>query len=193
LSERIEEKTNVLGLKVYLLKILRYWYLFLVAGFVSFFLAKVYLPYQLKRYEVSAKVLIRDENQKSYMSSVVDELALASGFKNMYNEMEVLNSHKLIVRSLKQLPFYVSYFSEGRVKRNHLFRESPFVVEIDSSHSQIAGVRFNIVPVSNTTFEIQAAGSGTEFYYYKDSLGANASIDLSGEYKFGDTLIAESY
>lgn len=116
---------KTIEVKHYLFKALRYWYLFLCAMGLAYFVAKVYISYQPKTYKTSGKVLIRDENQKSYMSSIVDELALSSGYKNMHNEIEILKSHKLILRTLQKLPFYVSYYSEGDIKKKSFISRFP--------------------------------------------------------------------
>lgn len=174
--------------KVYLKKILKYWYLFLFGVVLSFFLARIYIKYQVKSYETISKILIRDQNQSSYMSSVVDELALSSGYKNMYNEMALLKSFPLITETLKKLPLHATIIRQGEIKSTELYKDSPFQIAIDSNHRIPVGVKFVISPIDNNTFELTARGEALSYDYFKCLDGESFDINLNKKFAYDEQV-----
>lgn len=124
---RGREEQN-LDVKSFLRKYTRYWYFFVIAFIIAFFGARTYNWYKTPVYGVTAKLLIKDEQGSTDL--LLEELDVVSPSKNIENEIEILQSHNLLARTLDKLDFEVSYFLIGDVKVSEVYTDCPFHVEI---------------------------------------------------------------
>lgn len=134
MSERqsvIEEKE--FDLRQFLMKYLRYWYVFAVCIVLAVGAAWFYNWYTSPVYRVAGKLLIKDE-APTPARALLKDLEMSGQAKNLENEIEILRSHKLVSKALEQLEFEVSYFLVGNIKTSEVYLDAPFKVEIDSLH-----------------------------------------------------------
>lgn len=132
MSEResaIEEKE--FDLKSFVIRYFRYWYLFAVFLILSLAAAWFYNWYAQPVYQVSGKLLIKDE-ASTPAKAIMKELDVVGQSKNLENEIEILKSHRLVSQTLNKLGFDVSYFLVGNIKTSEVYLKSPFEVHIDS-------------------------------------------------------------
>lgn len=132
MSEResaIEEKE--FDLKSFVFKYIRYWYLFAIFLVLSLAAAWFYNWYAQPVYQVSGKLLIKDE-ASSPAKAIMKELEVGGQNKNLENEIEILKSHRLVSQALNKLSFDVSYFLIGNIKTSEVYQKAPFVVVADS-------------------------------------------------------------
>ena len=60
----------------------------------------------------------------------------------------------LFEKVIEELNLGISYYQHGFLQSNELFGNSPFKVEVDSSHLQLTGVNFKIIPLNNEEFTL---------------------------------------
>ena len=127
------------------------WQWFALSLIICLGLTAIYLRYTTPRYQSSAKLLIKDEDNPRSKNSFMNatNLGIISNTEGIDNEMEILSSHILATDVVRDLKTYVSYQMKGRVKNLLLYKNQPVTVDIDASHLD------NIkIPISLTiTFE----------------------------------------
>lgn len=115
----VEEPEENIDLHSLLIKYLVYWPWFLVSVLTLLVLSWVYVRFQAPVYNVSASVLIQEEDKKNMSSgggplSAIQDLGMFSMTNNFDNEVEVLHSRTLIKEVVTSLNLYTS-LSEKRL------------------------------------------------------------------------------
>ena len=140
------------------------WKFYVISMVLCVVVGMVYTHYKTRIYQVTAKVLLKD-NEKGTFSSQSDMLA-DFGFRtnnsNVENEIEVLNSKSVVQMAVMHSGLYVRYYVEG------LFTSTP--------------IYKNSSPVQLTILEEDLAGiySPLKFSF---SMGADSVYEVTYEYK----------
>ena len=114
------------------------WQWFLLSMFICLCGALIYLRYAPKVYQVSVKMLIKDDDTRSRRSSANQMLANMQDFGFMTNsagidnEVEILQSRILAHDAVMDLKLYTQYTSLGRIGKRPVYDTQPVSVDIDS-------------------------------------------------------------
>lgn len=181
-----EEET--LDLKVLIIKILSYWYLFVIGVFVAIVLGFVYNRYTPSTYQTTSSVFIKEDKMGIDPTSMMTGLTFKSNI-NIDNEIGILKSFSLTERTLKELEFFnVSYYVTGRVATRELYKETPFNVELDYDSLQVVGNKYSIELIDNEQYRLKSREGRFWLYdYNKDENIAPVELpDYEGVYRFGE-------
>ncbi len=157
----IQEET--IDIKKFLLKILYNWYWFAIAIFIALVGAYMVNRYSTPRYSVTSSIIVRDDTkagrgQLTGYENIIEGMDIFRSKKNIYNEMGILQSYSLAQRALKELKdFEITYVLVGRrgIKESQLYKRSPFVVELDTTHAQTRGHRVNVFILDKKRYRLQ--------------------------------------
>lgn len=114
------------------------WQWFALSVFIFLCGAVLYLRYTSPVYQVSTKILIKDEkNQRGgsgnqMLNNMVD-MGFISNSAGIDNEVEILQSHILARETAMDLKLYVEYKLGGRVKPRLIYKYQPICVDIDTT------------------------------------------------------------
>ncbi len=113
------------------------WQWFLLSLFICLCGAMIYLRYATPVYRVTAKMLIKDDdnrrrNPTNQMLANMEDFGFLSNSEGIQNEVEILQSHSLARDAVKDLKIYVDYYRPGRFKDQMLYKNQPVCVELDS-------------------------------------------------------------
>lgn len=133
--EQNDQETSF-DLKTIVTMFLLNWQWFALSVFVFVCGAFIYLRYASPEYQVSAKVLIKDDNNSrrgsnGQMFANMSELGLISNSTGIENEVEIIKSRILSREAVKDLRLYVQYKVKGLVKSNLIYKTQPVNVDID--------------------------------------------------------------
>lgn len=111
-----------------------------------------YLHFTTPVYNVSASVLIKEDDKKGGSSQGMKGLAdltqigVFSNSQNFDNEIEVLKSKTLIRGVVDELNLYTSYFDKSSVPTQELYKSTPLSVILPSKNAEILqkGAQFKI-------------------------------------------------
>ncbi len=106
-------------------KYLPYWPLFLSFIIIAFAAAWLYMQYTIPQYEINARVLIKDENKGTEDAKALESLDMLSSKKTIDNEMEVIQSKKIIYEVVKNLYLYAPVYKENRFGDKPVYETSP--------------------------------------------------------------------
>ena len=92
-----EEEESDFNLKGFLFTYLRYWYLYIIALIIGCSCAYFYNWYVKPIYNISTKVLIKDDKSTSIgTQELLKDLDVYNVSKNIENEIEILSSRKIL-------------------------------------------------------------------------------------------------
>ena len=110
------------------------WQWFLLSMFIAICGALLYLRYKSPVYQVSAKMLIKEEqpnrsNSRQMLANMQD-LGFMSNSTGIENEVEILKSRILALDAVNDLKLYTTYRSEGRIKRPLIYKTQPINADL---------------------------------------------------------------
>ncbi len=179
--------TSGIDIKRVLNKYLKNWYLFAIALVIAYMYASVKNRYLIPIYSLSTSVLIEDKSNKSILdqrgSISADPLFLNS--KLIDNQIALLKSFSQVRRILAQLDFEVSYYAKGQYIWEEVYKRVPFVVRVDSGHSQMKGTRLDLKFTGKDNFQLWSENIGA----FKKPRNCHFGETISGkEYSFAIVL-----
>ena len=109
-------------------RILRNWYVFLAAAAIGLIFALLFNKYYPKNYKASSVFLLKDEPHQMVMETTLENLNIRETNPKVQNELAVLSSYQLQLKTLQNLNWGVSWEKPGFLKQKSLYREEPFLV-----------------------------------------------------------------
>jgi tyrosine-protein kinase Etk/Wzc len=109
-------------------KYVPYWPLFLFALLLGAAIAFFYLKYTIPLYQANASIIIKDEKKGNEDSKLTESLDLISSKKIVENEIEIIQSRKLMTSVVKKLALYAPVFEAGKIKTDPAYTTSPILV-----------------------------------------------------------------
>jgi tyrosine-protein kinase Etk/Wzc len=139
-------------LKNILYTFLQYWYWFLAAVVLCLLAAFLYLRYTTPVYNVSSKILIKDDKGGGSGGSsddLLSQMDIFSTKNNVNNEKQILQTHYVIEKVVNALQLNVSCFTVGNLKSTELYKNSPFKIQITYLKDSTPAQTFNLKPLEN--------------------------------------------
>ena len=113
------------------------WQWFLLSLFICVCGALIYLRYVTPTYQVSAKMLIKDENNRrsnaNQMLSNMQDFGFLTNSAGIENEIEILGSRILARDAVLDLQLYVQYYVFGKLSKHVVYGNLPICVDADSA------------------------------------------------------------
>ncbi|MEO9022646.1 MAG: polysaccharide biosynthesis tyrosine autokinase [Ginsengibacter sp.] len=106
-------------------KYLPYWPLFLLSIAIAIGIAYVYLRYSTPIYQATATIIIKDDKKGNEESKLVESLDQISAKKIVENEVEIIQSRKLMENVVKALALYAPIYMKGDVHNVLAYTTSP--------------------------------------------------------------------
>lgn len=114
------------------------WQWFILSLLICVLSGWLYLRYKTPTYQLSAPILIKNDNSRhsntSQMQSDIEDFGFLSNSTGIENEIEVLRSRILIREVVKDLKLYVEYRKEGNIINNSVYPDQPVHVDLDPAH-----------------------------------------------------------
>ena len=195
--EKQVPQEETIDIKALILKYAQYWYYFILSILFFGFIAFLNNRYTVPEYSVSTTLLIRDDNNTQLgAENLLEGLELFSGKKNLKNEIVILNSYSITERVIQELGLGISYYQHGFLQTNELFKNAPLKVRVDSTHLQLTGVSFQIIPINNEEFTLTATANKQYPYNTltkKLEKSLITDIDIEEKYAFNSLIETEFY
>lgn len=141
----------------WLMRIVRHWYLFVIAVILALFFAYVKNRSWQPLYVTEAKVMIEEgaSNQYNFMQG----FGVNRGYRNMNNQLLLLGSYDLIRKTVEKLPFSIDIYSQGRFKTSSLFAYPPIEIKTTFLAENAYGADYQFVAIDSESFEILIKGN----------------------------------
>ena len=137
IDELLEKEESSFNFRELYTMLILNWKWFLISLVTCVALAALYLRYVTPVYQVSSKMLIKDDKgsrRSSDMLANMQDLGFISNSAGIENEVEVLQSHILAREAVKSLKLYTTYMSDGFFKKQLIYRDQPLNVDLDPEH-----------------------------------------------------------
>ena len=154
MSEYIpQNEQKSFDIKNYLLKLIVYWYLFVISITIAFSINYYNNRFAISQYISNSTIILKDELQTT--QKVIGGLNLFDNRNNLENEIGILKSYSLTKKALEELDFEISYFKHEKYRSDvDLYKSSPFVVQLDSSKQQANYYKCYITILSETKYKL---------------------------------------
>ncbi|MCZ2357629.1 MAG: polysaccharide biosynthesis tyrosine autokinase [Bacteroidia bacterium] len=146
----------------------KYWILFSLIFFI--FLAWLFLRYSIPVFQAKTTLLIKDSGGFQDPSEILFGEITFQTKEKVFNESTIITSQPLIFLSLRQLGFWVSFYSKGLFNNIELYEDNPFAIVVDTAKvfacdsSLPYGVDFKVTLIDSKTYQLTAESEGTIFY-----------------------------
>ena len=124
------------------------WFVIIISISVSS--AFIYLRYTAPVYESK---LVYQVNSVNTANKVLDVNEFQE-INNLAKDVEVIRSKLLFKRALKNIPVAISYYKQGEILTNELYKSSPIKVECTIKDSSIIGQPFFIEFIDDYKFKL---------------------------------------
>ena len=162
------------------------WQWFLLSMFIFVCGALIYLRYATPTYQMSVKMLIKEEtnNRRSsnQMLANMQDLGFISNSAGIDNEIEILQSRVLAHQAVKDLKLYVEYRTKGRVTKQLVYRNQP--VNVDMDPVSLDSLKELVIPViklqierKNKKYVVTSMSKDMDFKAEFDSLPASLKTE----------------
>ena len=112
------------------------WQWYLLSLVICMSGAYLYLRYAQPIYQVSARMLVKDEEQKVRTSAKqmlpnMEDFGIMNNSSGFENEIEILQSPVTVHDAVKRLKLYTDYQLDGRIRNQLLYADQPVSVDLD--------------------------------------------------------------
>ena len=169
------------------------WQWFLVSLFIFICGALLYLRTASPVYQVSAKMLIKDENNNRMRSgnqilSNMQDFGFISNSAGIDNEVEILKSHILAKEAVKDLQLYKEYYAKGRLREQLIYKTQPINVDLDSVGMETLEKKLRMISFKLTREGEKYVIDSEE----KDIKGSFTSLPATVKTKYGDLTFTQN-
>jgi tyrosine-protein kinase Etk/Wzc len=149
-------------------KVVKYWYVFVIAILVSLALANLYLKNATRLYKVTSTLLIQNDFKGDGLlkGTAFSDLDMFRGARTVDNEMEVLRSRDLIYKTLKELSLETNYSIPGVLNNKELYGEElPVRVIVEYLNDQAYSQVINLSIQNEDVFALQTNGKNVLYSF----------------------------
>ncbi|MBP3466172.1 MAG: polysaccharide biosynthesis tyrosine autokinase [Paludibacteraceae bacterium] len=149
----IDNDTNSFDVMVWVMRFVRYWYLFVIGVTVALVIAH----YQNRKwqpiYQTKAQVMLdAGKNSGGYgMGTAMNGFNLQAGYRNVNNQIIMFGSHDLIRKVIDKLPFDVNCFIKGKYRNENIYKHEPVTITKSFSSPDARGIVFTISDNNDNT------------------------------------------
>ena len=150
----MEEDESGFDIIEWLFKILRHWYLFVIALAISLSVAFIANRTWKPSYQVSARVILGGGQASASQQMVMQGVNLNMAYKNNDNQMIMFTSNDLVERAINKINANVDYYTIGHFKVSNLYGYAPIEIKGDNISDAVSGLEFDFRDVDGITYEI---------------------------------------
>jgi capsular exopolysaccharide synthesis family protein len=155
-----QKETAGLNIKELFFKYIRFlpWFVFSVA--FALLGAYLYLRYTTPTYESAGALIIKSEGNGatgggSEASDRFSQLFVLDNSINVQNEIELLKSHQLMQRVVEKLSLNFQYYTQGKIREVHHYKDVPFFVQVVSLKDSSAPIDLEFEFNNNDVFKVK--------------------------------------
>ena len=150
-----EDENSSFDIVRFLIKFVRFWYLFLISLVVFYGVARLKNRSWQPIYKSSALVII--EEGKSFgglNQNLMQGFGVQQGYRNVNNQVIMFSSYDLIAKVVDRLPLVVDCYNKGRFKTNNLYGICPVNIQYDYISPEAYGYEFIIKDRGDNSYVI---------------------------------------
>ena len=151
-NQNIQEESSI-NLKELLFVMLNHWHYFIICVVIAVLAFFAISKFSTPQYQAKATILIKNnENTLSQLSML--ENSFGNTKSNFQNEIGQIQSYTMAKRTIKALDLYVNYYQQTNFQKKEIYKDSPFIVELDLFKIQTVELPIKIQILSKDKFKI---------------------------------------
>ena len=154
-SKAEETNTNSFDLIFWLIKFVKYWWLFLIVCVLACALGLLQNKSWEPKYQSTTRILIEENNT---LSGAVTSPVVAV-HRNAGNQMAVYLSHDLITTAVSKMSVSNVIYRKGRFKDVNLYKSAAIEIESDFIASDAYGLEFEISGIDENSYKVSFLGN----------------------------------
>jgi capsular exopolysaccharide synthesis family protein len=189
----IKDKQHFFDFRGFLIKMLRYWPLFIISLCIAFYIAYYINVRKETVYRLSNMISVKDD-QNPFFTSNTSLTFNWGGTTDKVQTAEIfLKSRSHNEKVVEELQFYVQYLKAGAYNIEDVYDKTPFVLDINTSEVQLLNQKINITFIDAAHFEISFTlngGDGTvQNYKTKEKTVISLPVqNFKKQYELGDPI-----
>ncbi len=149
--------TSSFDIVYWIIKIAKFWYLFLIGITLAFGLAYLKNKSWTPSYKTTTKILIEDSKKQSFGG---DPFGYSTqGVRGTNNQMIMYGSYDLIKKSVEELNITSELYQKNRFKNANLYKKGPVEIHTDIIFPGAYGLEYGISGIDNDTYQISFEGN----------------------------------
>ncbi|MEF8812013.1 MAG: polysaccharide biosynthesis tyrosine autokinase [Bacteroidales bacterium] len=136
-SGRPDIPNNDFNYRKYLIILLSKWYWLLLTFLIAMGVAYLINNSAPKKYKLGALISFKEDSdqRRSRIDDALENMDLLQGIRppGRENEIQFLQSYELIKKTIEKLDFEISYFKEGRLYDQELYKSTPFHAVVEDT------------------------------------------------------------
>ncbi|MEO8069266.1 MAG: polysaccharide biosynthesis tyrosine autokinase [Flavobacteriales bacterium] len=185
---------DTIDLRAIFRKMISKWWLFLITVGLCGAAAVAKYKTTPKTYMVGASIMLSEKSRNNFGGAANEEFIKGTGFlrsdADIQDQIAVLRSQNNLRKTIRRLPFAISYLAKKQYLTRELYDYPPFQVALDSSVQQITGLTIHVkVNTAAKTYRVSAEGENIRLYDPKRELVIDQfrpAVKIDRELKFGE-------
>ncbi len=172
-NDKQEEQSSI-DLKELLFKMLEHWHYFVICVIVAILIFFAINKFAIPQYQAKASLLIKNNENTLSQLSVLSN-SFGNNKSNFQNEIGQIQSYEMTKRTIKALELYVNYYQVNGFKQIEIYKDSPFLVELDMLKLQTVDLPIKVQIISKDKCKISYEDKEdcTQYDYGQDKLLEN--------------------
>ncbi len=182
---------SFLDFKKLLSDVIRFWWLFVISVAIIFVGLKIYHRYKPLVYSAEASIIIDVEGKSGSRTDITQGIVLGQGMRNFDNQLAILSSRSLTANVVNDMGIFISYYKEGRIRTDEMYKQDEYMIIMDSTHVQPLNARIYLLPKDQSSFSISVNADNINLYNYhnREHVGKIESINFDGTFLYGQPII----
>lgn len=185
-QETAEEQSSFNFQAIYTAVILN-WKWFLLSIIICIGVGLLYLRYSAPVYNITAKLLIKDDNSGNNKGGGLGGLQALESMSNLgiittsygiENEQEILTSTIIAEEAVRDLQLYADYYLDGGIKKELLYKNQPINADMDFSKIEMLNIPTNPIELKITR-EKDGYHIKGEYYAIEDNVLAKKPTEIN--------------
>lgn len=187
-----DNKEDDIFARISFAKIIKYWYLYVIFLFLALVMAFFYQRYQKPVYEAYTTMFIKGRQMDLNQMNIISGIGGGNfATTDITKELTILQSYAMKERTLKNLDFTITYLRDYKYNSYDIYKNNPFVVEIDKSQPQMTGTKYELEIIDDETFTLSTESDVINMFDLENNVQVShseKSVKLSGTYKFNQWI-----
>jgi capsular exopolysaccharide synthesis family protein len=189
----IKEIETTFDFKAFLFKILSFWPLFIVSIAIAYAIAYYINVRKLPVYSMESMISVKDDQNPFFTTNTSLTFNWGGTTDKVNTVIITLKSRSHNESVVEYLQYYVDYKIDGEYQKVDGYKKTPFIVEVDTTKSQLLNTEFTVVfkdSVNFTLYSTITEGNKVfQNYTTKEKQGVYINAqDFQKNYKIGDTI-----
>ncbi|WP_439883040.1 polysaccharide biosynthesis tyrosine autokinase [Pontibacter sp. MBLB2868] len=163
-------------------KALMHWYFIVASVMVGLLGAFLVNRYTIPQFEVQSTVMIsKPVDEGASAAAILYGSEVFKGSKSLSNEIMLLKTKALALKTLQQLDFGISYYQQGNVKLTETYNTSPIHVVVDSATVNFPyGVLLKVNFLNSKSYQISTENPGWQPVFARKAFTVGKTYDVNG-------------